>query len=405
MFKRIEIQNFRSCTKVCIDDPGPLVVLLGRNGAGKTTILQAIDWLARTATLNEPVKPFGPRLVGRPTKFSVEFTTGDTAFRFQIEVNVVKLNSGPSPARPGFMAAVSLNETLSIREMDGNWEDVVIRNGEKVQISGENELRIPHSVPCLSVITSILPEQHKLSAKVRTVISFLGSVRYYPLDEASKPDNEFAIISEDEYAKWLARYTSIEDAGQSIPMRLLHMSLEQPEKFGELKDLIGQRGLRIIDDISIDKYDQAGEKADSDAAKTSRRFYVLRFHPSLSKDSHVVYSQLSLGTRRVLRMLASMIFDGSSVMLVEQLEDGIHSALLKKLIGVLRTVSDSVQLVVSSHSSDVFNKLTPNEVRLVSMRDGKTELRSLNSTEVKAALTFIDDEGCLSDFLEIAEGE
>ena len=47
MIKRIKIVNFRSCKEVVLDNLGPMTVLIGRNGTGKTNVLKAIDWAAK----------------------------------------------------------------------------------------------------------------------------------------------------------------------------------------------------------------------------------------------------------------------------------------------------------------------------------------------------------------------
>jgi predicted ATPase len=44
------------------------------------------------------------------------------------------------------------------------------------------------------------------------------------------------------------------------------------------------------------------------------------------------YDELSLGTRRVLHLIVSLILDRSSLMLVEHPEDSIHRGLMRKLM-------------------------------------------------------------------------
>lgn len=115
------------------------------------------------------------------------------------------------------------------------------------------------------------------------------------------------------------------------------------------------------------------------------------------------FENLSAGTQRVIRILVSLIFDQSAVMLLEHPEDGIHRGLLRKLIDVLQKYANQSQLIVSSHSSVVFDTLDPGTVRLVTMGEGNTKVRSLTPEELGVAGRFLEEDGSLSDFLETVE--
>jgi predicted ATPase len=117
------------------------------------------------------------------------------------------------------------------------------------------------------------------------------------------------------------------------------------------------------------------------------------------------FNQLSLGTRRVLHILVSLIVDGSTLMLVEHPEEGIHSGLVRKLAGVLRANADPALIILSSHSADVLNALRPEDLRLVTIRRGATEAHALTAQQAGAAARFIKEEGSLAEFLESVEEE
>ena len=87
-------------------------------------------------------------------------------------------------------------------------------------------------------------------------------------------------------------------------------------------------------------------------------------------------------------------------MLLEHPEDGIHRGLLGKLIDVLQTYSIQSQLIISSHSSVVFNMLHPGSVRLVTSWEGNTRVRPLTPDELTLAGRFLEEDGAFSDFLE-----
>jgi len=97
-------------------------------------------------------------------------------------------------------------------------------------------------------------------------------------------------------------------------------------------------------------------------------------------------------------MFSVMLFDASSVMLLEQPEDSLHQGMTKKLIGLLRENVNS-QLILSSHSSALLNKLRPDDIQLVSLDRGMTVARHLTAEERDRAVTFMNEEGPLYDFI------
>ena len=149
---------------------------------------------------------------------------------------------------------------------------------------------------------------------------------------------------------------------------------------------------------------QRTNSTDNDA-----RFHFIAFIPDKASEKlqHQLgfqFKDLSLGTRRIIRILTSLVFDRSSVMLIEQPEDGIHPGLTKKIMGLLRDYADPLQLFISSHSLTVFNTLSLEDVRFVTMVDGETKVRGiLTEIEVEAARKYISEEGDIADVIQSLE--
>jgi predicted ATPase len=114
-------------------------------------------------------------------------------------------------------------------------------------------------------------------------------------------------------------------------------------------------------------------------------------------------SQLSVGTRRVLQIMVSLLFDKRSLMLIEHPEDSIHPGLLRKLISILGTYSFETQVLFTTHSPTVLDILKPEEIQLATATDGRTSVRKLSPDELDRAKGFLENEGSLSDFLEPLE--
>lgn len=133
-------------------------------------------------------------------------------------------------------------------------------------------------------------------------IRFKKTVRYYPLDEPNQLDSGIAVVKHSDYEEWLNHYYNHPDPNTSVIMRLLHLYLSKREDFEAVKILLGDNGLKLMTDIFI-FYDQGN------------KFYFVEFFPYYNRKSSTSfsYNKLSLGTRRLLRIIVSLFHDQSTV--------------------------------------------------------------------------------------------
>jgi energy-coupling factor transporter ATP-binding protein EcfA2 len=394
MLKNIRIQNFRLCKDTVVGDMGRVVALVGRNGAGKSNILQAISIAARSATTPDTWRYIAPDPRTR-TVISLELELPSGRFRYEAST---EMKQTPTPK-------VSISELIERHDGQG-WKVYIERAGEEVRISGRPPFKIGEASPCLSAIATLLPADDGVVTEVKPIITFLAAIHYYPLDEPvmNEAEQGFQLIAKKDYTKWLSTYESTGIAGDSIEsvlLRILDMSLRKPDDLRVLKELVGPNSLGLIDDVRVVNYGNLGRQSSTAAQQEAENYYGIWFSPSRGLDTVPVivpYSSLSVGTRRVIRMFSVMLFDASSVMLLEQPEDSLHQGMTKKLIGLLRENVDS-QLIMSSHSSALLNKLRPEDIQLVSLHDGFTVARRLTNEERENATAFMNEEGPLYDFI------
>jgi predicted ATP-dependent endonuclease of OLD family len=376
MFTNIEITQFRSCAGVNISDLRGITALAGRNGSGKTNTLRAIRWLAAMATGGDDSRGIGT--VEGHREVSATIQLADTTFRYHVQH--VSTQNGPE-----------LMESLVSDQIK------VERNGEQVILDFHDEpLQIDLDAPCIPAIISLLPHLSEVDYLAQTR-AFFSSVHYYALDEPhySKPD-PWGMIPGHRYEKWVSEQSTgrIES---DVPIRLLHMSKERPEDFDEVVSLLGEDGLGLLRKISVHEVDLSEDE--------SELVHLVRFTPIAQKRFGRGFSSLSAGTRRAVNLITSMVYDKSAVMLIEHPEDGIHGALLTKLLDILRVNCDPLQVFLTTHSTAVFDQLKAEEVRLVSMTEGETSVRSLSDQELTAASNFMQNDGSFSDFIETVQDD
>ncbi len=399
MLRSIEINNYRSCYQTKLEFDQALCALIGKNGVGKTNILKAIEWLAGAVIIPEPIMLWSFR---RPapeieeTSIRVHLELDEHSFEYSLTAPPIRTKLGDQGR--------GLSEALTVRDSEA---DVVIfdRVGEQIRIPGRTEpIRVGRWTPCIPALLSLLPGNDPIQGHLVEIQSFLERVRYYPLGGPPPEGSEDFVLDQD-YRAWRARFAGGGAPPNSAAMRLIAMWEEDQELFKEFAALIGPDGLGLLAQVQIAPESSGspsippGTTANGPAPK----IYWPLFTPSAGMGGERFpfrFSELSAGTRRMIEIVAAVLFDQRSLMLTEQPEESIHPGLLRKLVDLLRSYSGGSQMIFTTHSSEVLDMLQPEEVILVTADDGITKARKLSPTEISEAKRFLKNDGSLSDYLE-----
>lgn len=219
MFTSIKIKNYKSCNQVELDHIGSIVVLVGRNGAGKSNILGAIQWGASSTVSSSPLNP---RIYDGPTSVEFVIRIGIRTFlyKMQIKLSVKQKRRKKESAESVEDIHIYLEESVQISERN-RWKEIVKRENTKIEMAGTNaKLQIGPLTPCLPALGALLPPTDALVEATLPLISFLRQVRYYHFDEPSKSEEPREIITNSIYKKWLSKYESTSDPGDSALMHI-----------------------------------------------------------------------------------------------------------------------------------------------------------------------------------------
>lgn len=403
MLKNVHITNFLSCKDTEIELDDVITALIGRNAAGKTNILKAVQWCAQFAVGNALLYEYFSNFDALNIECSVEFSIDNKFFKYEVKLtkNLTKNSSmlGAVAALPVPQKQDSvLMENLLCHE-NGVWELIAKRNNDSVthyNEGNETDLKIKTEIPMIVFMLSLLPEK-ELNPFINKICNYLSEIKYYTLEDDKYKigayDKYAHIIFDDAYNEWLSENNKVES---SVIMRLLHIWHVNKDLLEEFEALIGKNGLNLIDNLVIGKSSYGGED--------EKHFYLLKF---IVADIAVNYTQLSYGTQRVLTILLALLYDKNSTLLIEQPEDGIHSGLLRKLLPLCFEYGAvyNKQIIVSTHSPDVINLLPPESIRLVKMTENGTKVSSLSKEQLPFIYEFLEDEGALFDFIESMDDE
>jgi len=400
MLLSAQIGGFRSCENVRLENIQNVLLLVGRNGVGKTNVLKAIEWAARTASAVAPIE------------------SDEASSRMPCEVTLrLRLN--------GQVIVYSVRLLREAGRKEGGLrflshylvESMAIEGGRIVFFREKGDLTVgdidPTSLkvgfmtPAAYSILSLVPK-HESAELLAYFVSFAKAIRYYPLEEfEAKESHDF--VSLRDYEAWRGGESgSAKNANETLVLKLLDLYLQKRATFDELSSLLGPEGLDIINKITVTEFEVpigSGDLGAEANGSKKMKYYFVEFSPARHrKESEFAFASLSFGTRRIVRLLTALLFDDTTVSLIEQPEDGIHAGLLHKLVPLLNAYADPRQFIITSHSSQVLNQAKPEQIRIVDLEEGVTTLRALDATEVTAAENFINGDGPMADFLETVQG-
>ena len=370
MIRTLWIESFKAFS----DDPGreapgitlqPFTVLVGPNGAGKSTILQAIDtlgWLSN-GTIKEMLDAHHweyadlAHLRDSHTKTSVE-----------AEINL------PDAPRMRWRLTLSSRRAPSvasewIRKEEGDaWRNIILR-------SGRNLAR--------------LPEREGLGEETTTLS--LQSSWLATVDVKADRSHFPALVELTQWARRIRAYYFLDPVALRAPSR------GKGEKFDEL----GLHGENLASFLGRIK-----SRRPSDFARLIER---VRAHYPRLVDIHVRRKsygwthleitekwngeeatfnarQVSDGLLRLIAVAAMHeMREAPSVLLLDEIENGLHPRLLRGLVAMLEELTRSglTQVIATTHSPITLNYVSsPESVLLVTRaKGGGVQVTPMNATK------------------------
>ena len=344
---------------------GPLNVLIGPNGSGKSNLVEAVGLLqAAPRDMKVPIRKSGgisqwmwrgePKASSAGIEAILEGSQGAQALRYSVgfaeqgqrfELVEERLeNEHPYPGHP---------KPYIYYELRGNRATLNYRDSEQRQ----RELRIEETDPEQSILAQRKDPDH------------------YP--ELTWLGDEFSRMRL--YREWsFGRYTPprlpqvadrpndfLDDDGGNLGLVLNRLRTE-PE--------VKRRILRALRDL----YEGVADFGISMEGGTVQVFLE-------ENDVAMPATRLSDGTLRFLCLLAILCHPTPPPLVcIEEPELGLHPDVLPGLADLLREASERCQLVVTTHSDVIVDKLTdaPESVVVFEKEDGRTKMKRLDGREL-----------------------
>ena len=355
--RRVELQNYRSVAR-CGVDLGPLTVLVGKNGSGKSNFLDALRLVsdALSTSLEHALRDRGGveevrrRSAGHPTHFAIRL--------------LLRLPAG-GDAMYAFSVAAEKDKGFKVQQEQARiWPDALSRgqqpifferdaNGMRTSLSaGSAPLGIvEHDRLHLPLMASL--------ADFRPIYDGLSRMCFYQLQPA-----QIGGLQDPDQGEWLAR------DGSNLASVVRRLKRKHPDVLAHIEEHLG----RVVSEVSRVDVQSLGPKEQITVSQ----------EVDDRKPWNFPGSSLSDGTLRALGVLVAAFQAGRegtpAVYGIEEPEAAIHPGAVPFLSAALREASGRSQILLTTHSPDLLSEeeFPAEAIRVVAKQRGKTMIEPMD---------------------------
>jgi predicted ATPase len=371
MLTRIELENFRSVGATTVLDLGALTVLVGRNAAGKSNVVDGLSFVADCAGegLQDAVRARGGmRLLGRRGIGAVD---------------------------------TRLHAVLKGRTLEGEWDFAFRQNEPGLEISHETatqtlldglssearaELRRDLGPLTAEVIDRMFGGPLRFERRGQSWESPVGTslvgdgIRRLPLGRATLvlPSDELGF----EYKPLRKQLEGCWIVRPDVAVLRQRQDPDESRSMGEDGDnwCITLQNLRddrqVAPDLIAALYRITGD-VDDLRVQREGRFLNVQFHHR-EIDDWLDAEAESDGTLRAAALLAALLDPPATLLAIEEPELMVHPGALSLLLEFVREAARNTQVVLTTHSPDILDLVDADDVRIVDRGPGGTRVAPLD---------------------------
>lgn len=408
MFSYIHLSRFKNFSNLEVDftggygEPKKLVVIYGENGAGKTNLLQSINFLSQSfgTLLNQQrleqinlkkQDSINDLLNEDLAQQLIQSILKEQFITLEGLINKYKMLNSTEPMDLEF--GFRINNHNGLYSVSFNHGEVVeerlryvlnSRIGEYFRIS-PREIYLSPSVFRGQFAQEIHEEIRKYWGK-HTLLSIIFKEveeknRQYIVEQLG--DNFETLLDWFKYLTVWCKGFSTETAHIAVPFRFMK-NLEQGrikrDNMHELElcqDALNHFFTSLYSDIKLVSYhiEDAGDKVK----------YQLCFSKQIDGELlEVPVSQESTGTRKLLEIFPVLFAScAGKTVVVDEIDSGIHDLLMEE---VLKSLIESIsgQLIITTHNTLLMRSLSPENIYIIREDyDGRKQIRPISDSELR----------------------
>lgn len=342
MIKHIKINNYKSLIDFSLSLT-PLTVIVGNNAAGKSTILQAIDFMCRSVQ-----EDFISILDNRGLKIEnikSKLAPASAPVRFEAEIEIEE-----SGETYNYLWEMEINTRIAKNSIWLQEEKIKDLNCEKYLLSYGKSVE-----SCIwddeKNETIQLPEIMSYQSSVLKMINGEAGTRLSILKRFLMNSSSFELLSPDEMRMSSRGWAdTIGMSGRTLPSFIKGMPQEKKQRF-----------MKKIQQLLGDTIENVGTRTQARPGWTQ----VVLTESYENKKVSVASKDISDGTLRLLAFVAiSEIQKPEAVMLLDEIENGINTNYAEKLLDILRGAwkEKRHQMIVTTHSTAFLDYVEGKEI-------------------------------------------
>lgn len=371
MIKTFNVDNFKSLNNLSINLQ-PMTVIVGNNATGKSSILQAIDFVC--GCVNDDFSVLLERRGWTVDNIRSKFIRSGTArISFGVEVALEE------PVNTTLKWGMVLQPNVAKNQLHLVSEEIVDLDTKETLVQykasaggwikgDKGELSIMPNFVITSSCLKVIQHLHGVDSRLNRLVDFFDNSESF---EMLAPDN--MRLSSRGVVK------NIGETGKNLPSFIRQMSAEQKNNFmSKLKRIMGAR----ISDVSA-----------SVKGKPGWTLINVKEHYDTG-DVEFSSKEISDGILRVLAFIAiSEIEPANAIFLLDEVENGINSDYAEAMIDVLSEIYEESrhQLVLTTHSTVFLDYVKPEQIVLLYRdQNGSTRADNLfDSKEIRDKLEYM----------------
>ena len=372
---RIWARNFKSIRELDLKI-GPLTVLVGSNASGKSNVLDVLRFIKGALDRDVDSAVASRQGIVAVRRFSPGGGTRDVEIGFEVERGEFRMQYGfVLGSRAGVYRVKRERGKFILRGDRDVTKEFEIREGRITKPKKLNyapfetsELAFPKLVHLLFPIRINeveAPRESEIAfGDVIGAVVLIGEMQFYRLfpdaiREPRKPLNERVLLED----------------GSNLASVLRAMVKRKSRMLEEINGNLGQ----VVPGFKDLVVQQSGG------------YLVVKMRHGVGQNGSRVatfdLTQESDGTVRLLGLLTAFYQEGPvSLIGLEEPELMVHPGALAVLADVMVEASTRTQVVATTHSPDLIDRLPIESLRAVEMRDGCTEVGPVSETQSKAVM-------------------